>query len=151
MLADAEYSTTFYLKTEVNHCGRTYLNQSDHTTFQTIVFGEIMPLSAGTQINAKGNHFQTKPVRIFYHYNISSFKPPSIVRWNVSLMKQKLNYQLFSEYQQMHLHVYNICLKKSNCTVAQKTAPMFAHLPMIALVENADIIQSSEIFVQYIT
>ena len=32
-------------------------------------------------------------------------------------------------------------------TVAQKTAPMFAHFPMIALVQHADIIQGSETFV----
>jgi hypothetical protein len=66
-LADAEYGKDFYSKSDEDHRGRTFLNQRDHSTFQTIVFGEIMPPSTGTQINAKGNHFQTKPVRPFLY------------------------------------------------------------------------------------
>ena len=64
-LADAEYGKDFYSKSDDDHWGRMFLNQKDHSMFQTIVFGEIMPPSTGTQINAKGNHFQTKPVRSF--------------------------------------------------------------------------------------
>lgn len=64
-LAEAEYGKDFYSKTDDDHRGRTFLFQNDHSPFQTIVFGEIMPPSTGTQINAKGNHFQTMPVCLF--------------------------------------------------------------------------------------
>ena len=35
---------------------------SDSKEFNTIVFGKIMAESAGTRINARGNHFVPKPV-----------------------------------------------------------------------------------------
>lgn len=79
-LAEAEYGKDFYSKSDNNHCSCTFLNQRDHSTFKTIVFGEIMPPSAGTQINAKGNHFQTKPIRIINLYNVSTLNSPTFHR-----------------------------------------------------------------------
>ena len=63
-LADAEYGTDFISEYNGDLRSRTFINKKDRSLFQTIVFGEVMPDSAGTHINAKGNFFVAAPVNV---------------------------------------------------------------------------------------
>lgn len=61
-LAGAEFEKDFVPNQIDGSHGCNYLNRLQNTEFETIVFGEILPEAAGTQINAKGNHFISNDV-----------------------------------------------------------------------------------------
>ena len=65
-LAGAEFERDFVPNQIDSIQGCNYLNCSQDSEFQTIIFGEILPDAAGTQINAKGNHFISNNVRSRY-------------------------------------------------------------------------------------
>lgn len=63
-LAGSDLGENFHRNCNTGFDGYSFTDHNKNNEFETIVFGEIMPPSAGTSINAKGNHFPSKPVNI---------------------------------------------------------------------------------------
>lgn len=61
-LAGSDLGKDFHRNPNTGFHGYSFMTDDNDTEFETIVFGEIMPDSVGTSINAKGNHFPLKPV-----------------------------------------------------------------------------------------
>lgn len=63
-LAGSDLGKDFHRNPNPGFKGYSFTNPQSNTEFEAIVFGEIMSDSSGTSINAKGNHFPSKPVSI---------------------------------------------------------------------------------------
>jgi hypothetical protein len=72
-LGNAEYNVNFRRRIENWSGSYSYIDLEGGDEFKGVVFGQVMPASAGTIISAKGNHYGGKPgSTVGFFYDLAS-------------------------------------------------------------------------------